>query len=228
MMKGFLNKFIPLKRSPQGARVDTSNQQGASMAFKQIASITVIGSFKDLPLSEKEQKTLLIENFSRGNLEQYITEEKNAKGTYSLSGEGLEGNCLKVHYRLKALPQSYRAVDLARKFILEDEVQDWSAFRFLNLAVKVEHPTTLLRICIVEEDGDWWNLINTKLLVANIWHWIRIPMDEMYALKDFDIHGDGKQDLSKVAELRIIFDSTNSGKDFIENTAYIDQVFLSN
>ena len=49
----------------------------------------------------------------------------------------------------------------------------------------------------------------------------------MFVLEGFSIQGDGVQDLSSVAELRFVFDSTKSKPNLIENTVYIDEVFLS-
>ena len=227
MIKKIFRKVLSRKQLQDLHRTETLNSIHTRPQFEQIADIKPTESPKELPVSQKGSAVRVIDDFSSADLKRFTTEEHHAEGTYTLSSKGFQGKCLKVHYRLDPTTRKFRSVDIARKFIIESDVQDWSEYSFLNLVVRMEKPTSLLRVCIVEEDGDWWNFINNQELEGGRWYLVRIPMKDMFLLKDFSIQGDGKQDLSKVAELRIIFDSTNIGQNLTENTAYIDRIFLS-
>ena len=195
--------------------------------YPTIATIQEVKGFRDLPIAKGGAGVLLLDDFEHGNLDLYVREEVHANAKSELlDGIGLKGKGMKVYYQLD-LDQEHRSVDIARKFIMKEGVQDWSAYKDINLVIKVEKATALLRLCIIEEDGDWWNFVNYEVLEPGKWYWVKIPLEKMFPLENFSIKGDGKQDFSKVAELRFLFDSTDIGVNLPENTAYLDQVFLS-
>jgi len=200
--------------------------QTPSPRFKQIAEIREVASYKDLPLATGKD-VLLIDDFNHGDIDRYVKETINAEATWELQdGLGLDGKGLKVHYKL-GLVQAHRAADLARKFIMHEGVQDWSGYSHLNFVIKVKKPTSILKVCVIDQDGDWWSFVNERLLLPDIWYWMKIPLREMYVLQDFSIQGNGVMDLDKVAEIRFLFDSIHMGSNLTENIVYLDQVFLS-
>ncbi len=230
MQFDFLKSVFKKKRSENLGDAELQKHTGANTIamIPQIAKIKKIRSSNDLPTSRQNGKILIIDNFEHANLDLYVREHHNAKVKCEITAKaGLRGNALKINYQLGLQPNELRCVDVARKFIMKEGIQDWSAYKYLNFTFKVQKATSLLRVCIVEEDGDWWNCINHELFDADFWYWVKIPLTEMFILKEFSIQGDGKQDFTKVAEIRFLFDSTNIGHNLTENTAYIDQVFLS-
>lgn len=227
MPLGFLRSL--LKKSPQqkstvSQSILTSPVSIKSETFPQIATITKVSSVKDIPLSKD---TLLVDDFEHGDASLYESDNDNGKISFEiLKGAGLKGKGLKVHYILEPI-EDYRSTDIARKFSRKEGLQDWSQYTHLNFVIKVQAPSSVLRTCIVEADEDWWNFINQEFLEGGKWYWIRIPLKKMFILKNFSVQGDGKQDLSRVAELRFIFDSIVLGHNLTENTVYLDQIFLS-
>lgn len=214
--------------TPFGAQaVQAGTGHEVMRKFPQIAEIKEITGFKDLPLGNKRNPTLLVEDFEHGDIDLYVREGENAELECEIGKPyGLKGKGLKIRYSIKPM-QEHRGVDISRKFILEGSLRDWSAYTHLNVVVKVQQVTSLLRVCIVERDGDWWNFINNEIFEPDVWYWVRIPMRTMYVLEDFSIKGDGKQDLTQVAEMRFLFDGTNIGQNPLENTVCLDCVFLS-
>lgn len=214
---------IPTDKSHSGPA-----EEPHAKRFPPIAQIKEIKSFNDLPIAKKGRAALMIDDFNHTNLKLYVREHHNAKMKCEIvSNADLKGKALKVHYQLGLSPDEFRSTDISRKFIISEGVQDWSAYKHLNFAIKVKKSTSLLRVCIVEEDGDWWNFVNSEVLDGDKWYWVKVPLKKMYLLEAFSIKGDGKQNLNKVAEIRYLFDSTNLGYNLIDNIVYLAKVFLS-
>lgn len=210
----------PYPQAPQGKAL-------APGRYPPLAEIVEIRGLQDLANENRNSPHLPVDGFEHGNLDLYTQECERASMTCAIEAEQASGEkALTIHYRFESVVGHYSA-DIARKFIQREGIQDWSAYANLNLVLKVNKATSLLRVCIVEEDGDWWDFINTEIFEADRWYLVRIPMRKMFLLEDSRIRGDGIQDLSRVAEVRFIFDCTNPGQNPRENTLFIDRVFLS-
>ena len=195
--------------------------------FPNLAEIKEIRSSSELPVAHATEEILVVDDFEHGDLNFYVQDTQKAEMDYEIHDTaGIKGRGLKIHYQFDPLGD-HMSADLARKFIENEGIQDWLAYDYLNFAFKVQNRTDVLRVVIVESDGDWWNVINNEFFEADRWYLVKVPLRGMFVLEDFSIQGDGVQDLSSVAELRFVFDSTNSKPNPTENTVYIDEVFLS-